>query len=265
MSFLGEWLKQIIIIVLFAVFVDLLLPNRAMERYVRFVVSLLILLTLIAPVVRIFAPEAKQKLETAIMDEFIAPGSQDTGQSTQSILKQGEKLRQKQEAEALQYAAEEAARQMKQSIEQETGQAVRRVTVKLISEAQDSRTPSVPAAQTNQLAYSMVEVVMAAAGTEEAGSGEQQPKNGISVQPVDKVNIDVKLKTGQTATSPESMGQQEEQTQAVIANKDAPGAELAIGEPEQPKQAEAGIKRQIEELLSRQWGVPREAVTVLDQ
>lgn len=265
MSFLGEWLKQIIIIVLFAVFIDLLLPNRAMERYVRFVVSLLILLTLIAPVVRIFTPEAKQKLETAIMDEFIAPGSQDTGQSTESILKQGEKLRQKQEAEALQYAAEEAARQMKQSIEQETGQAVRRVTVKLVSEAQDSRTPSVPAAQTNQLAYSMVEVVMAAAGTEEVDSGEQQPKNGISVQPVDKVNIDVKLKAGQSATSPESLEHQEEQTQAVIANKDAPGAELAIGEPEPSKQAEAGIKRQIEELLSRQWGVPREAVTVLDQ
>ncbi|MDU5950183.1 MAG: stage III sporulation protein AF, partial [Paenibacillus macerans] len=96
MNWLAEWLKEIIFIVLIAVFVDLLLPNRAMERYVKLVVSLLILLTLISPVMRFLSSDAKKELETAFSESIEGLENEAAGQSTEAILRQGEELRQKQ-------------------------------------------------------------------------------------------------------------------------------------------------------------------------
>lgn len=261
MNFLGDWLKQIIIIVLFAVFIDLLLPNRAMERYVRFVVSLLILLTLIAPVVRIFTPEAKQKLEIALTDNLSDSDSRDTQQSTLAILRQGEELRQKQETEALQWTAEEAARQMKQSIEQETGCPVSRVTVKLVNEAQDSRSSSEFPTQSKQLVYSLVEVVMASDNQAAKGDKEIQSDKRITVQSVNQVKIDVDLRSPSSTDSSESTIQ-DGQTQAVMADKDGPVSETTEAAL---KKTGSGLEKQIEDLLGERWGVPRESVTVMTQ
>ncbi|NWL87407.1 MULTISPECIES: stage III sporulation protein AF [unclassified Paenibacillus] len=261
MDFLGEWLKQIIIIVLFAVFIDLLLPNRAMERYVRFVVSLLILLTLIAPVVRIFTPEAKQKLEIALADNLNDSNSSNTQQSTLAILRQGEEMRQKQEAEVLQWTAEEAARQMKQSIEQETGHPVSRVTVKLVNETQDSRNSSEFPAQSKQLVYSLVEVVMASESEAAKGDEEGQSDKKITVPPVHQVEIDVDLKSSSSTDRSENPNL-DDQTQAVMADKEGAVSETPEADL---KKSGSGLEKQIEDLLGERWGVPRESVTVMTQ
>lgn len=49
MTALGEWLKQLVLIVLFAVFAELLLPTKALERYVRMVLGLALIATMIQP------------------------------------------------------------------------------------------------------------------------------------------------------------------------------------------------------------------------
>jgi len=264
MNFLGDWLKQIIIIVLFAVFIDLLLPNRAMERYVRFVVSLLILLTLITPVVRIFTPEAKQKLEIALTDNLIDLDSLDTKQSTLAILRQGENLRQKQESEALQWTAEEAARQMKQSIEQQTGHPVSRVTVKLVNEDQASRggSSSELPAQPKQLVYAAVEVVMASEVQAKESGEENRTPERITIRSVDQVEIDVDLKS---PADPQKSNVQDEQTKSVIADKDVTTPDTSEAAAEVLKKTSSGLEKQIEDLLGERWGVPRESVTILMQ
>lgn len=53
MGWLSNWLQELIMIVLLATFVDMLLPNRSMERYVKLVLSLLILLTLLSPITKV--------------------------------------------------------------------------------------------------------------------------------------------------------------------------------------------------------------------
>ncbi len=53
MGWLSNWLQELIMIVLLATFVDMLLPNRSMERYVKLVLSLLILLTLLSPITKL--------------------------------------------------------------------------------------------------------------------------------------------------------------------------------------------------------------------
>lgn len=49
-AWLAAWLKEIILVVLFAVVTDMLLPNNAMQRYIKVVVSLFILLTILNPI-----------------------------------------------------------------------------------------------------------------------------------------------------------------------------------------------------------------------
>ena len=52
-EWISEWLKNIIIIVLLASFVDLLLPSSNMQKYAKVVLGLVIILTIISPILNI--------------------------------------------------------------------------------------------------------------------------------------------------------------------------------------------------------------------
>lgn len=66
MSWLGDWLREIILVVLLASFVELLLPSKSMERYARLVLSLLILLTMLSPIVSLLKGDAIAELSIAM-------------------------------------------------------------------------------------------------------------------------------------------------------------------------------------------------------
>ncbi|MGV3135543.1 stage III sporulation protein AF [Brevibacillus agri] len=55
MTWLTLWLKKIILLVLLAAFLDLILPNTTLQRYVKMVVGLILLLTIISPVFSLFS------------------------------------------------------------------------------------------------------------------------------------------------------------------------------------------------------------------
>lgn len=54
-DWLTNWLKEIILIVLLASFVDLLLPKSNIQKYARFILGLLIILTIISPIFELFS------------------------------------------------------------------------------------------------------------------------------------------------------------------------------------------------------------------
>lgn len=56
-DWISNWLQNIIIIVLLATFVDLLLPNTNIQKYAKFVLGLLIILTIITPIFSIFSED----------------------------------------------------------------------------------------------------------------------------------------------------------------------------------------------------------------
>lgn len=66
MTWLSDWLRDIIAVILLAVLVELLLPNKAMQRYARLVVGLFILLTILSPVLRLFQEDIGPKLDAGI-------------------------------------------------------------------------------------------------------------------------------------------------------------------------------------------------------
>ncbi|WP_067932945.1 stage III sporulation protein AF [Alicyclobacillus kakegawensis] len=49
MNALGAWLKQIVLVVMLAVLADMLLPTRAMQKYVRMVMGLAIIAVILGP------------------------------------------------------------------------------------------------------------------------------------------------------------------------------------------------------------------------
>ncbi|WP_460323296.1 stage III sporulation protein AF [Paenibacillus sp. YSY-4.3] len=257
MTWLADWLKDIIFVVLLATFIDLLLPNRSMERYVKLVVSLLILLTLITPVMRLFAPDAERRLEMAFMDDSGSGELQTAG--TEEILRQGEQMRMQRQQEAIQWASEEAAKRMKDQIERETGQSVQRVAVRLETDKNDT-----------EPAISAIEVYMAEQEQEqeqEQGQGlpriEGQDNKSrddpakIAIAPVEPVRIEVK---------PQEHG--DDNSIPVLAergsDKDIGTSDTARERTENPPETgSSGLSRQIAGLLARDWGIPKEIVHVV--
>lgn len=269
MDWLAGWLREIISIVLIAVFVDLLLPNRAMERYVRFVVSLLILLTLISPVMRFFSADAKDQLEAAFSTSWDGLESHSQVQSTEAVLQQGEKLREKQESEALAWAGEEAARQMKQQIERSTGQQVERVTVKLKTKPTEKSGAGGITPLAAEPVISAVEVIMAQVKSEEqtvkAGEAGRGPE--VSIAPVEKIKISVNTSDSGKTGGAEERSEAQSQAAMVDSSEEPMDENGSGGEVKKVAgDAEPAADRlvsQIEDLLQENWGVDREAITVL--
>lgn len=53
MEWLSEWIRQIILLVLIATFIDLLLPNQSFDRYVKLVMGLLIIMAILTPILQL--------------------------------------------------------------------------------------------------------------------------------------------------------------------------------------------------------------------
>ncbi|HZH59678.1 MAG TPA: stage III sporulation protein AF [Metabacillus sp.] len=74
MSFLTEWITNIIVFILLAVIIDLLLPNSSMQKYAKMVISLLLIIVIINPIFKIFSSDMNEilsefQLQTASEDE----------------------------------------------------------------------------------------------------------------------------------------------------------------------------------------------------
>jgi len=135
MTWLGGWLREIILVVLLASFVEMLLPSKSMERYARLVLSLLVLLTMLSPIVSMLKGDAVSELSLAMEQQNTQNGimaSVKGGADTlEQILADGAKLARGQQEQSLKLAASEIAGQMKEQITAETGKRGIKVTVAL--------------------------------------------------------------------------------------------------------------------------------------
>lgn len=104
MSFLTEWITNIIVFILLAVIIDLLLPNSSMQKYAKMVISLLLIMVIINPIFKLFSAD---------MNEFLAEVQ--LGDSTQENDTKNLIDLQKNEIQASQraYILEQMAVQMK--------------------------------------------------------------------------------------------------------------------------------------------------------
>ncbi|RFB17126.1 stage III sporulation protein AF [Bacillus sp. HNG] len=62
MSFIAEWITNIILFILLATIVDMLLPSSSMQKYVKMVTGLLLILIILTPLFSLFKTDLDQAL-----------------------------------------------------------------------------------------------------------------------------------------------------------------------------------------------------------
>ncbi|MEF7437174.1 stage III sporulation protein AF [Paenibacillus lautus] len=228
MDWLGDWLKSVIMVVLFAAFVDLILPGKALERYARLVLSLLILLTLLSPIITLITdpPENQLAMELERQEKGLPEEIQ-----LEHIMAQAEKLKDTQQSQSLQWAGNELAKVMKEEIAAETGEAVQEVKVVLAAVAGQGK-------EYAGAAIRSVDVKLAGDEPANAEAGEDDDRP-IGVTPVDSVQVNV-----------DSMA--EEQVGKAAAKENA----------ETVSKAEEARAEPVRDYISRRWDLEPELITI---
>ncbi|SFI57989.1 stage III sporulation protein AF [Paenibacillus sp. UNC496MF] len=132
LTWLAVWLQQIIAVVLLAGFIDLLLPNKGMQRYVRLVAGLIVLLTILTPIIRVLQGDFSAKLDAQVQEWVQAGSAKELRMPTlQDIQGEAEKLKRSDASSAAALAERQLADAMKAGIEQATGLRVTAVDVRV--------------------------------------------------------------------------------------------------------------------------------------
>ncbi|MDD9149295.1 stage III sporulation protein AF [Sporolactobacillus sp. CQH2019] len=168
MNYLGEWVSQLVVIVLFAVILELLLPARSFQRYVKFVIGLVLIVALMDPIIRLFQ-----------LDPVDLIRGLKAGQGNVQI--QNETDGQKKEIESAQtaYIQEQVAVQMKDLVKEELN---RRYGVSI-----KDLTLSMKQGGKQDLLLQSAAVVLEKTGTQ----GQSSDASDRTVRPVKEVSIRV--------------------------------------------------------------------------
>jgi stage III sporulation protein AF len=126
MVWLTLWLKKIILLVLLAAFLDLILPNTSMQRYVKMVMGLILLITIISPVFSLFrvSPEDLALRLNRYQDQF----SNTPGEEWRSI---AGRLAGQQDEQMTQYVEQQMEAAIRAQVKSDFGLEPRSVEVSL--------------------------------------------------------------------------------------------------------------------------------------
>jgi len=111
LDFLKEWITNIIIFILLATIIDMLLPNSNLQKYVKVVVSLLLISIILSPIIKIFTSD----FETAIGSLSNVEGQVDQKEMENLIELQKKEIQASQHA----YILEQTAVQLEKDAEEE--------------------------------------------------------------------------------------------------------------------------------------------------
>ncbi len=185
---LSLWLQKIILLILIATFLDMLLPNSSMQRYVKLVMGLIILLSIITPIMQIFQKDlSTEKIAMRIMNM----GS-DSGQDWNELKQLGEKLMKQNDEEAMLFVKGQMETLISAKVEEQYGVTVLAVEISLQKEMDKEQAYPV---------LSSVQLILDK-DIQATGQGENTDKN-----PIEPVTIQVGGESSRSApllsTSPE--------------------------------------------------------------
>ncbi|NOU89559.1 stage III sporulation protein AF [Paenibacillus sp. LMG 31460] len=137
MDWLAGWLKSVIMVIMLGTFVDLLLPSNTMQRYVKTVMSLFILLTLLSPVLQLFQKdwdidqligqaEQRQNDKTMLAS---SGGGNPFMKSLDVITKDAQKLQEAGQKQSQQMIQTQLAELMKEDLQKQTELIIQDVQV----------------------------------------------------------------------------------------------------------------------------------------
>jgi stage III sporulation protein AF len=184
MTWMNGWIKELILIILVAAFTDLLLPSHALQRYVRTVIGLFLLLVLLSPLYELFHHRwnPNQWMQAALGE---STANKETLQPLSVIVKQSNELKAANQNQAKQLLETQLAISMKEGIESQGHATVEKLQVS--TEVDSNGKPSII----------HVSVVL-------ADSSEKVKEAAVkpfiaAMKPVQPVVIDIQSKTGQSS------------------------------------------------------------------
>ncbi|GAB1531000.1 MULTISPECIES: stage III sporulation protein AF [Brevibacillus] len=170
MTWLTLWLKKIILLVLLAAFLDLILPNTTLQRYVKMVMGLILLLTIISPVFSLFSLSQEDlafRLDR-YQQELNKPASAEWKRITDKLLGQ-------QNQQMTAYVQSQVASSVKASVKEQYGVTVDDVTITV-----NQQNPEQPVLERIELVVS------------DANKEEQKGQSTIEpIKPVQPVEITI--------------------------------------------------------------------------
>lgn len=230
MAALSGWLGRIVAVVLLVSLVDLLLPNKTMQRYVRLVAGLLVLLTVATPVLSWFRSDFSEKL-TADINTVGLTYRKDEDALAQ-IEANGRKLSEARGEQALQLATAQLSSEIRTAVQDAGLGTVRKVDVQ--AEPTD----------TGGIRVTRVELTMAAGSASDPSETAVSGENDAPIADVEPVApVDIQIDSEEEGTA-EPSGE----------NGSVPAG---VGQA-----ADAELTNRITALLATQFGVAANLVTV---
>lgn len=237
MSWLNGWLKELILIILLASFIDLLLPSQAMQRYVRTVVGLFLLLVLLQPIFQWFQKGwdadkwlAAAEIQAETRRATAAANGKQQVASLSAIMEKSEELKRSNEQAAVKLTEQQLAQEIRADLEKTTGVSV--VDVQVRTKLDNKGRPSIE----------KVEVVLSHTsdlhqGKDRGSASSPAPIGRVKVEEVKPVMIQI-----------------EPIHQERIAR---PSAESGEASPETER-----LKRDAIRQIEQQWNVSAERIAV---
>ncbi|MCK9857303.1 stage III sporulation protein AF [Paenibacillus sp. ATY16] len=199
-AWLSDWLKNIIAVIMLAAFVELLLPNKAMLRYARLVIGLLILLTIMSPILRLLQGDFNAKLKEGITHwDQLEPQHGVKMPTLSDIQKKADELNKQQNNDAAVLMEQTLEAAMKDAVVKQMKLAVEAVDVSLNWEKQGQKlTPTIAS----------VLVTLPAEKEAPAGTAEPNEEDVKEVSAI-SVDVDVQTETGETDKQQAEAGKSE--------------------------------------------------------
>jgi stage III sporulation protein AF len=226
-TWLSAWLKEIILAVMLAAFVDMLLPSSSFQRYVKTVLSLFILLVILQPIANLLhtGRDTAPDLLAAAANAGKQAGQADGMKSLQSILREAENWRTDDRKKTERLLAAQIESELVHALPEET--PVRLYEVDLDMTYDNNGTPQI---QKMRVVLDSIDETIDSARAGSSGPGVT--RSGI--RPVEPVHIEIRL--GGREAGMEDAGLAENMENA---------------------------KQRIYELLTREWMLKKNQVEIL--
>jgi stage III sporulation protein AF len=195
-QYIGNWFKQIILVVLLAVFLDFLLPSQTMQKYARLVMGMVLVSMMLVPIGNVLHMNWNQ-VEEQVLQLLQQNSSQD---SLSDIYRKAREIQNAEQSQTIEQWKQRVEEVVKQQIESQFDVNVTAMDVAITSK-QNQDTPVVQSIQLT------LEDVAGSDSSRQIGQG--QPGDTVSaiqiapVKPVEKVaqqDADTLQVQGKTAT-----------------------------------------------------------------
>lgn len=128
-SYIGEWISHIVLLILLATFFDLLLPSSRMKKYVKLVVGLMIIMLILSPVLHLLKFDYDQ-LQLSMENFLHSP------QAEEEVQRQQEEIERLQREAILEEAGATWERELRESLQHSFPLLVRQIHVALIPQGE---------------------------------------------------------------------------------------------------------------------------------